>query len=122
MEPIVKLSSHSNITALCTKYEIWDDVLEKIVKTKSIKLTNLTIPIQGIKGSNTWVCAKQGLIQVFKEQIVKNSEINALAAVSALGREKFAELIADSVIEQLKIENANRSWKGWIVGGIVMAI
>ena len=123
MNPIALLSSHSNIIPLCTKYALWDDNRTNfVVGINPITLTNLIVNITGDKNCNNWDFAKNGVINVFDQNIVANSELAALAVVIFWGRRKFAELIVDSIFKQLKDEKANIGWIKWIKGGIVMSI
>ena len=113
MTLIDELCSHSNFTAICTKFKIGKSDLDLLVHT------NLLVPIIGETNSNN---LEYGLVDAFRKAIVQDSNFYSLAGVYVLGNEKFAELIAfkfaDCINRLLKIENDNGGWKSWISRGM----
>lgn len=123
MDPLYLLSSHSNLTALCTKYGVNIDSLKVDVKqaSLSIKTCKITLDKYGrnLKYKSSLEDAKYDIIKEIDYNLQQNFDAkNLLESSSVLVDTKFKSLLAENIIEQLNEAYLSASYCSWLKGSI----
>ena len=119
------LSSHSNLTSLCTKYNVDVDSLNVYVRKASLNITNFEFPVNGI----THMLNNKPLLENTKNNIIKNLCLKSdsdgkpdsdgkdtleSSLVPAAELKELKELFASNIITQFKQAYQSTGITSWM--------
>jgi hypothetical protein len=110
------LTAHSNLPAVCRKYNISKQDIQSIIDEEVIKITDARIPIYDRKGvGDKWIEVKESVIKILKAKLMENQEVALLLAV-VRNVNGFTEAISNAIVSQLQSQYKDQGFFNWAFG------